>query len=230
VVIVAGAVALTACDTGDGTTLKDPTTATTLPPPPTDPLPSEPGGEVGSPEGDTLPSVPIGTDGGTLPAGSAAPIPTIPPGAPDGLALFAPWVDGGPIPARHSCDGNNSSPPLAWTAPSTAVELAIAFTDESNLSNGRPYLHWVIAGIEPALGGLAEDEVPLGAVEGINFFGDVDFAGPCPAPGDEHTFRLTIFALNQQSQAADGTPAAELYDLVADLAIASAEVTGTYRR
>jgi phosphatidylethanolamine-binding protein (PEBP) family uncharacterized protein len=89
----------------------------------------------------------------------------------------------------------------------------------------------VLAGLSPTDISLSEGSTPLGAIEGLNFFGNVGYDGPCPPPGDPaHTYRLTIFALNQQTELADGTPAADLLDFVQIVAIASTDVTGTFEQ
>ena len=224
--VVALAAGLLACDTGDGTTLREPTTSTTLPPADTAPLPSVAVTDAGGGD-DALPgSVVIEP----LPTASA-------PAADDGassvldLTLFAPWADGGPVEARHGCDGGDVAPALSWIGvPDGTSELAVALVDETNTSNGRPFIHWVMAGIDPAAGGLAEGEVPSGAVQGLNFFGDVAYAGPCPEPGTTATYRLTLYAVGQQIELTDGAPAADLLDLVETVAVASSAVVGTSSR
>lgn len=218
--------AFTACDTGDGTTLRDPTAPTTLPPPPTEPLESVPLDSV------PLESVPISDIPTTVAGASTAPPPTPPAETPSSFELFAPWADGGVIDPRFTCDGADVSPPLSWVAtPRDAVEIAIAMVDESDTSRGRPFVHWVIGGIDADDETLAEGAVPIGAIQGLNFFGEVGYSGPCPPPDDEpHEFDVTIYALNQQLEAADGTPAAELIDLVETLAIDSSSRAGLAQR
>ena len=106
----------------------------------------------------------------------------------------------------------------------------MSLVDESNLSNGRPFIHWVMSGIDPTVDNLGEAEVPPGAVRGLNFFGDVGYTGPCPDPGTTHTFTLTVFALNQQLELADGTPAAEMLDVIGTVAAGTASSTGLSTR
>ena len=223
-VIVAVAAALIAgCDVGDGTRLRDPVAETTLPPPDTTPLETAP-----------LPDDPA-LDG--APAIESFPQATL---APDGsgqgdveigFRVFTPWADGAPIDLLHTCDGLDSSPALSWTGvPDGTQELAISLIDENNLSNGRPFIHWVLAGIDPSVERIGENEIPPGAVRGLNFFGDVGYTGPCPDPGSTGTFTFTVFALDQQLELADGTPAAELLDVVATVSIDSTSSTGTVTR
>ena len=206
-----------ACDTGDGKQLRpvDPDSTTTS----TEPSTIDTG---------SLPSVPIdSTPGNLLGAAGTGADP-----AAAGFRLFAPWAEGAPIDARHTCDGDDISPAVSWSAPPAGtIEMAVSLVDESALSGDQPLAHWVIAGIDPADVSLIEGEVPLGAIQATNSFGTAGWTGPCPPSGEAaHVYRLTVYALNQQSDLADGTPAAEALDHIADISIESTELTGTYQR
>ena len=210
-VLVAGL--LGACDTGDGKSLADPTG--TLPPP------TVPASDLAVDGGATLASLPLDPE-----SSSDAQLP-----APSGpFSIVAPWDDGGPIDLINTCDGDNLSPAFSWTdVPEGTVELAVAMVDESN--DGPPFIHWVSAGLNPNDISVLEGVSPPGAVQGLNFFGNVGYDGPCPPPGDPaHVYRLTIYALNQQVELADGTSAADLLDFVQTVAVTSADVTGTFER
>ena len=103
--------------------------------------------------------------------------------------------------------------------------------DESALDGERPFVHWVLAGVDPAEISLLEDDVPLGAVQAENSFGAFGWRGPCPPEGEPaHIYRFTMYALNQQVELADETPANELLDYIEQLAITSTDVTATYQR
>ena len=148
------------------------------------------------------------------------------------FTLAAPWLDGGDIDPRHTCDGTNVSPALSWGAvPEGTVEIAISLVDDSAVSEGQPFVHWVIGGLDPSEIAVVEGDVPETAVQALNFFGDVGYGGPCPPVGDEpHLYRLTAYALNQRLELADGVPAAEFLDVIATLTVASVDVTGFYQR
>lgn len=148
------------------------------------------------------------------------------------FSLAAPWLDGGDIDPRHTCDGANVSPAVSWGAvPEGTVEIAISLVDDSAVSEGQPFVHWVIGGLDPAEIAVVEGSVPATAVQALNFFGDVGYGGPCPPVGDEpHLYRLTAYALNQRLELADGVPATEFLDVIATLTVASADVTGFYQR
>jgi Raf kinase inhibitor-like YbhB/YbcL family protein len=216
--IIIGCLALTACDTGDGKTLREPTG--TLPPPTvpltTTELPLE---GVG-----TLPSLPLEDPVlGEQPA-LATPL------AGD-FRLVAPWLDGGNIDTRHTCDGEGVSPALSWAdVPAGTVELAVSVINDS-VTSAMPTVHWVIAGIAPTDISLIEANIPLGAIQATTSFDEIGFSAPCPDAGSGvHEYRFTIYALNQQVELADSTPAEDLLDFVQAVSIAATDVIGTVER
>jgi Raf kinase inhibitor-like YbhB/YbcL family protein len=163
-------------------------------------------------------------------------VPEVPADAGDDVAaesfrLIAPWLDGAPIDTLQTCDGVDLSPALSWTVPPDGtVELAIAMVDES-VDAATPFVHWIVAGISPLDISVIEGGVPIGAVQAENSLGDIGYSGPCPPPGaPAHVYRLTIYALGQQVELADGAAAADLLGFVQDVSIGSAEVGGTYAR
>jgi Raf kinase inhibitor-like YbhB/YbcL family protein len=220
---VIGVTSLAGCDTGDGKQLK-----------PYDPA-DYPSQTVAPSVQDTL-DVDLGDEalGGALTGGSGADtgLSESPELAGEPFTLVAPWLDGATIDPRYTCDGENVAPALSWGGvPPGTVEVAIAMVDDSAVSDGQPFVHWVIGGIDPAEIALVEGDVPPGSIQALNFFGDVGYGGPCPPPGDEpHLYRLTAYALNQQLELADGDTATEFLATIATLSIASSDVTGLYQR
>lgn len=117
------------------------------------------------------------------------------------------FEDGGPIPERHTCDGENVSPPLSWEGvPAGTVSLALVVADPD--ADG--WAHWVVFDIDPALGGLAEGASGSGDSfrEGTNESGVHGWSGPCPPEGTEHSYGFGLFALDTLLQL-EGEPTAD---------------------
>ncbi len=139
----------------------------------------------------------------------------------------AAFADGRPIPERHTCDGDDLSPALAWTPPPDGtVALALCVDDPD--AGRYPFTHWLAWALPAAAGGLGEGEAAPG--EGRNDFGAPGWRGPCPPPGKPHRYVFTLYAL-------DSEPGLEASDrrLSFDRAIeghvvATARLTGTYGR
>lgn len=209
--------ALTACDTGDGKTLREPTG--TLPPPTTTETTVPVLDGVG-----TLASIPLESEiefSESLPSEFDG----------DDFQLSAPWIDGAPMDARYTCDDIGAAPALSWfEAPFDAVELAVVMIDElsPNNSNG---VHWVMAGLGSGTTRLVEDEIPFGAVRAMNSFGDLGWTPPCPDAGSgQQIYRFTVYALGQQTEFADGTPASDAIAFIEAVAFSSSDVLASYER
>lgn len=154
-----------------------------------------------------------------------------PPSAPDRIQLTSSaFEDGRTIPAKYSCDGDEVSPPLAWTGvPDDARELALMVEDPD--APGGTFVHWVLFKIPADRDGLAEGEVPQGARQGENSKGDAGYAGPCPPKDDQpHHYEFTLYALSSPIDLDDGAAAGDVRTAVADAALARGQLVGLFGR
>lgn len=147
------------------------------------------------------------------------------PAAIDGVAPFSltsPAVAaGGELPERHTCTGDDVSPPLSWSGAPPAASFAVVVRDLS--ADG--FVHWVVAGIDGTVIGLGDGGIPEGAVEAMNGFGGVGWAGPCPPTGSgTHTYAIVLHVLAEPAPVDATTPAEEAADLVEGLSTAHAEL------
>jgi Raf kinase inhibitor-like YbhB/YbcL family protein len=138
------------------------------------------------------------------------------------------FAGGQPIPRRHSCEGEDVSPPLSWTGlPEGASSLAL-IVDDPDAPRGT-FTHWLGWGLDPATGGLGEGEAA--PVEGRNDFGETGYRGPCPPPGHgRHRYFFRLHALEDELELEPGAERAELEEALAGRSAAVAELMGTYER
>jgi Raf kinase inhibitor-like YbhB/YbcL family protein len=154
-----------------------------------------------------------------------------PPKAPDRIELTSSaFDDGGAIPRRFSCDGDDVSPPLSWSGvPDGARELALLVEDPD--APGGTFVHWVLFKLAPDTEDLGDGEVPQGARQGKNSRGDAGYAGPCPPEGDEpHHYEFVLYALSKPLDLPDGASADEVRAAVGDAALARGELVGRFGR
>jgi Raf kinase inhibitor-like YbhB/YbcL family protein len=140
------------------------------------------------------------------------------------------FEDGQPIPTRYTCDGENASPELQWSdVPEGTLALALTCVDPD--APRGTFTHWVMWNVDPTQGGIGSGEVPAGARQGRNDFGQLGYGGPCPPPGHgPHHYHFTLSALNQEIDLADGATIAQLGDALAGATLAEVELVGTYER
>jgi Raf kinase inhibitor-like YbhB/YbcL family protein len=122
------------------------------------------------------------------------------------------FAEGGDIPSRYTCDGENRSPPLEWSGiPKTSRSLVI-ICDDPDAPSGT-WSHWVLFNLPAHLGGIkqgvpAGQTVPTTALgdlpsdandpptrQGKNDFGDIGYGGPCP-PSGTHRYFFRLYALD----------------------------------
>lgn len=145
------------------------------------------------------------------------------------LELTSPaFGDGEPIPERHSCDGENSSPPLAWNfVPEGTRSLALIVHDPDAPSGD--FLHWLAWNIDPHAGGL--DEGASAPAEGANGRGQRGYMGPCPPPGHgPHRYFHELYALDTELDLEPGAAREELEGELDGHVLAEARLAGTYER
>ena len=132
------------------------------------------------------------------------------------------------IPARHTCEGRDLSPPLAWPAPPPGTRSLALVVDDPDAPGGT-FTHWLAWGIDPGASGLAEGETA--PVEGRNDFGVVGYRGPCPPRGHgRHRYSFRLHALDTELDLARGAAAADLERALAGRVLALAELVGLYER
>jgi hypothetical protein len=141
------------------------------------------------------------------------------------------WADGEDLPVTYTCDGDDVSPPLAWEGvPDDAVELAIVVDDPD--AAGEPFVHWAVFGIDPATTSVDEDTVPEGAGQATNSADDntgEGWFGSCPPNEDDaHTYRFSVYALDEKVDADDGDKFGDVLGQIKDAAVAKGVLTASF--
>lgn len=132
------------------------------------------------------------------------------------------------IPSRHSCEGEDVSPPLRWTnVPEGTGSLALV-VDDPDAPDG-VFTHWIAWGLDPAADGLGEGE--RAPNEGRNDFGTTGYRGPCPPPGHgRHRYVFRLYALDADLELDAGAAKAELEQAIEGQVLTTAELVGTFER
>ena len=148
-------------------------------------------------------------------------------------SAFAP---SGAIPKRYTCDDANVSPPLAWSgAPAGTKSFALIVDDPDAPDPAAPkrvYVHWVLYDIPPSTPGLPEGmtkaQLPKGAREGKNDFGNTGYGGPCPPIG-RHRYFFKLYALDTMLGDLGAGTKADVEAAMRGHILEQAQVIGTYQ-
>lgn len=124
-----------------------------------------------------------------------------------GIRLESPaFPEGGTIPRKHTCDGEDISPPLAWSNVPKAARSFVLIADDPDAPGGT-WTHWVLHDLPADVRGLPEGVPPgptvtfalVGTVytakQGRNDFKKPGYGGPCP-PSGTHRYFFRLYALD----------------------------------
>lgn len=146
--------------------------------------------------------------------------------------------DGGEIPTKYTCEGDDVSPGLAWEGlPEGTLSLVLIVDDPDAPDPAAPRMvwdHWILYNVPPDAGGLQEGiasgRLPPGCREGINSWGRSGYGGPCPPIG-RHRYFHRLYALDTLLPAELGMPTKDVLLLaMEDHILAHTELVGTYQK
>ncbi len=151
-----------------------------------------------------------------------------------------------PMPAKHSCEGEDASPALKWEgAPAGTKSFALIVDDPD--APGGSWVHWVIYNVSVTGNELPESVYKTESIrwdkhstsadavgaarQGINDFGNVGYGGPCPPRGHGvHHYHFRLYALDTDLNLAPRVTRKQLESAMKGHILAQAELIGTYQR
>jgi len=155
------------------------------------------------------------------------------PGAKLEVASAA-FENGQPIPSKHTCDGQDLSPPLKWSgAPQSTKSFAIICEDPD--APGGTWTHWVLYNLPGDVTELSEGtprsaSSVRGALQGNNDFGRAGYGGPCPPPGAAHHYAFKVFALDSSLDPIANVTKQQLEQAMQSHIVGQGTLVGTYSR
>lgn len=145
-------------------------------------------------------------------------------------AAFKP---GGAIPVRHTGEGENLSPPLAWQgAPEQTRGFAIIVHDPDAplVKNGSyGFVHWVLYNLPAST--ISLDENSSEGTSGINDQEKMGYTGPMPPESHGlHQYYFWVLALDKATSLPEGLTLSELLKQIEPHLIGMNRLVGTYQR
>lgn len=143
--------------------------------------------------------------------------------------LSAAFLNGQTIPAKYTCDGDNTNPPLTFgEVPDQTQSLAL-IVDDPDAPNGT-WTHWTLWNITATTTAIAENSVPPDAVQGQTSFGSQKYGGPCPPSGQQHRYFFKLYALDAKLSIPSYSDVNALTQAIQGHILQEAELMGMYGR
>jgi Raf kinase inhibitor-like YbhB/YbcL family protein len=147
------------------------------------------------------------------------------------------FTNGGEIPAKYTCQGENISPPLAWkNLPAGTKSLALIVEDPDAPDPQAPKMvwdHWLLYNLPPSAGGLPEGvkskELPSGTREALSSWKKTGYGGPCPPIG-RHRYFHRLYALDVVLGDLKNPDKQTLLKAMEGHVLGKAELMGTYQK
>jgi Raf kinase inhibitor-like YbhB/YbcL family protein len=141
------------------------------------------------------------------------------------------------IPVRYSKDGENISPPLAWSElPAGTRELALLFENVTPQTQA-PFVQWLVYKFPPDARGLpegyrhkADPKEPVDVLQGQNSLGNVGYDGPLGTLGRTIRYRFRLFALDAPLELPPGPDRDAFLAAASGHVLEQSELLVTYER
>jgi len=144
------------------------------------------------------------------------------------------FEDGGLIPVKYTCDGEDISPALSWGPLPADTKSVAVIVDDPDAPMGT-FVHWVLYNLpadttELAAGVEAEETHEDGTRQGVNDFGDIGYGGPCPPKGKPHRYYFKVYAVDVVVDTTHVEDKESLLKRIDGHILAKGELVGHYAR
>jgi Raf kinase inhibitor-like YbhB/YbcL family protein len=145
------------------------------------------------------------------------------------------FKDGATIPGKHTCDGVDVSPPLAWSGTPAGTRSVALIADDPDAPGGT-WVHWVLYNLPAEVSDLPENIAKVesldlgGARQGRNDFRRPGYGGPCPPPGPAHRYFFKLYALDTRLELKAGAQKKDVEAAMEGHVLGSAQLMATYAR
>ena len=147
----------------------------------------------------------------------------------------AAFRQGADIPRKYTCDGDNISPPFAWSGVPQRTRSFLLLCDDPDAPSDI-LRHWAAFDIPSDWRELKEghgaESLTDGFRQAINDFGKPGYAGPCPSRGEKpHRYHFRLSALSEASlPVASSATCLEVIRLAEPYVLEFSELVGQYQR
>ncbi len=147
----------------------------------------------------------------------------------------AAFENGQSIPAKYTCEGEDISPPLAWSDAPPGTKSFVLIVDDPDAPDPkapqRTWVHWVLYDLPAHASALREAEaaLPAGTRDGLNDWKRTGYGGPCPPIG-RHRYFHKLYALDKALGEVPSATKAAIEAQMRGHVISEAVLMGTYQK
>jgi Raf kinase inhibitor-like YbhB/YbcL family protein len=154
------------------------------------------------------------------------------------LHLTSPaYKDGSEMPSKFTCEGEEISPPLAWSGVPDGTKSLVLIVDDPDAPDPKAprmtWVHWVLYDLPAKTEGLAEGAaksgLPTGAKDGLNSWKKAGYGGPCPPIG-RHRYVHKLYALDTELASLNQPEKAEVEKAMQGHILAETKLIATYQK
>lgn len=144
------------------------------------------------------------------------------------------FKEGGNIPRRFTCEGDNVSPALTWSGPPAGTRSFVLIVEDPDAPAG-VWTHWVVYNLPARARAMAGNVVkqarlPGAGLQGRNSFGRIGYGGPCPPPGNAHRYYFRLYALDTMLSLQPGASRQDVLAAAKGHTLGEAELMGRFKR
>lgn len=147
------------------------------------------------------------------------------------------FSDGGEIPAKYTCSGQDLSPPLAWSGVPQGTRSLVLIVDDPDAPDPKApkmtWVHWIVYNIPPTVTTIPEgaSETDLGpqVESGLNDWKRTGYGGPCPPIG-RHRYFHKLYALDTVLTGLTTPTKQQVEAAIEGHILARAELIGTHQK
>jgi Raf kinase inhibitor-like YbhB/YbcL family protein len=144
------------------------------------------------------------------------------------------YPEGGTIPARSTCDGENISPALSWEDAPTGTKAFALILHDPDAPRAGGFTHWVVYDVDSRTSQIKENTPRQAKVAGLgmqgrNDSGRIGYMGPCPPSGTQR-YIMRLFALDSKIDLKPGALHEQVEASMRGHVVEEATLTATYTR
>ena len=150
------------------------------------------------------------------------------------IAVTSPaFEDGGMIPKKYTCDGEDIAPPLHIDGVPGEARSLVLIADDPDAPS-KTWVHWVLYNLPPGTTELPEnmpkdEEIQSGARHGITDFQRFGYGGPCP-PSGTHRYYFKVYALDTMLDLSGKVTKTDVLKAMEGHVLAEGQLMGRYQR